>query len=113
MIPIKACERDGDKMCASFELHQKQFSFAEVNSEAEKIGAALLSLGLKPGDNIAIWGPNQPEESFDKNFPKFQNRKYKNFENILKTRMKVAYNKMGSSKGGNATGQYQPIIYCT
>ena len=65
MIPIKACEKDGDKMCASFELHQKQFSFAEVNSEAEKIGAALLSLGLKPGDNIAIWGPNQPEESFE------------------------------------------------
>ena len=52
-------------MCASFELHQKQFSFAEVNSEAEKIGAALLSLGLKPGDNIAIWGPNQPEDSFE------------------------------------------------
>ena len=104
---MKACERDGDKMCGSFELHQKQFSFAEVNSEAEKIGAALLSLGLKPGDNIAIWGPNQPEESFDKN------RKYKNFENIFKTRMKVAYNKMGSCKGGNATGQYQPIIYCT
>ena len=68
MIPIKACEKDGDKMCASFELHQKQFSFAEVNSEAEKIGAALLSLGLKPGDNIAIWGPNQPEESFEEYF---------------------------------------------
>ena len=59
-------------MCASFELHQKQFSFAEVNSEAEKIGAALLSLGLKPGDNIAIWGPNQPEESFEKIFNNFK-----------------------------------------
>ena len=53
-------------MCGSFELHQKQYSFAEVNSEAEKIGAALLSLGLKPGDNIAIWGPNQPELSFQR-----------------------------------------------
>ena len=69
---MKACERDGDKMCGSFELHQKQFSFAEVNSEAEKIGAALLSLGLKPGDNIAIWGPNQPEESFDKIYKNFK-----------------------------------------
>ena len=51
-------------MCASFELHQKQYSFAEVNSEAEKIGASLLSFGLQPGDNIAIWGPNQPEVCF-------------------------------------------------
>ena len=32
-----------------------------MNAEAERIGAALLSLGLKSGDNIAVWGPNQPE----------------------------------------------------
>ena len=88
---MKACERDGDKMCASFELHQKQFSFGDVNSEAEKIGAALLSLGLKPGDNIAIWGPNQPEESFRfaKIFPKFSKLKKKTTRNILKIFLKL------------------------
>ena len=48
-----------------------------MNTEAERIGASLLSLGkislpwymitfnailgLKSGDTIAIWGPNQPE----------------------------------------------------
>ena len=102
-------------MCGSFELHQKQYSFAEVNSEAEKIGAALLSLGLKPGDNIAIWGPNQPELSFQRDPSRVPGLKYFQvlFENILKTRMKVAINEVGSGKGGNAIGQYQPIIHCT
>lgn len=42
---LHACETNPDKMQASFEMHKKQFTFAQMNSEAEKIGAAFLSLG--------------------------------------------------------------------
>ena len=58
-------------------MFNKGYTFSEMNTEAERIGASLLSLGknslpyyiitvslilgLKSGDAIAIWGPNQPE----------------------------------------------------
>ena len=42
---LHACETNPDKMQTSFEMHKKQFTFAQMNSEAEKIGAAFLSLG--------------------------------------------------------------------
>jgi len=32
-------------MQASFEMHKKQFTFEQMNTEAENIGAAFLSLG--------------------------------------------------------------------
>ena len=42
-------------------MFKRSFTFAEMNAEAEKVGSAFLSLGLVPGDAIAILGPNQPE----------------------------------------------------
>ena len=60
-VLLSAAEQEPDKACAHFDMFNKSFTFAEMNAEAERIGAALLSLGLKSGDAVAIWGPNQPE----------------------------------------------------
>ena len=45
-VKIKACEKNGDKLMAAFEMHKKEFTFSQMNVEAEKIGAAFLSLGF-------------------------------------------------------------------
>ena len=36
-------------------------SFAELRREAEKLAAGFLSLGLRKGDRLGIWGPNTYE----------------------------------------------------
>ena len=36
-------------------------SFAELRQEAEKLAAGFLSLGLRKGDRLGIWGPNTYE----------------------------------------------------
>lgn len=38
-----------------------RWTYEEINSKAEKLGAALLDYGYQPGDRVAIWGPNHPE----------------------------------------------------
>ena len=40
-------------------VHQAaRVTYSELNTEAEAIGAGLLSLGLEPGDRVGIWAPN-------------------------------------------------------
>jgi len=46
---------------ASFELHKKAYTFGEMHQEGKKVAAGLIAMGAKPGDKIAVWGPNQPE----------------------------------------------------
>ena len=36
-------------------------SFKDVQKDSNKLAAGLLSLGLRPGDRIGIWGPNSYE----------------------------------------------------
>jgi len=44
-----------------FDLFATEFTFQETHEIAEKFAAGLLAAGLKPGDKVAVWGPNQPE----------------------------------------------------
>ena len=36
-----------------------ELTYEQMNAEAEKIAAGLLTTGIKPGQRVAIWGPNQ------------------------------------------------------
>ncbi len=38
-----------------------RWSYAELDSRAEDFAAGLLALGLKPGERVAIWSPNNAE----------------------------------------------------
>ena len=37
------------------------YTFGEMNEKARDVAAGLFSLGVAPGDKVAVWGPNQPE----------------------------------------------------
>src|SRR5246127_3650353 len=42
--------------------HQNiRWTFAELAARAENLAAGLLALGLRPGDRIGIWSPNNSE----------------------------------------------------
>ena len=54
----EAATRYGDHE-AIVSVHQSvRMSYAELNERAAEIGAALMSLGLEPGDRVGIWAPN-------------------------------------------------------
>ncbi|MGE0658657.1 MAG: AMP-binding protein [Reyranellaceae bacterium] len=52
-------ERYGEREALSFE--GRRYSFADIRRESDRAAARLKSLGLKPGDKVALWMPNRPE----------------------------------------------------
>src|SRR5271165_6406036 len=58
-----------DAICAKYPSrpalvvrHQKvRLTYGELRNEVDKLAAALLTLGLEPGDRIGIWSPNNAE----------------------------------------------------
>ena len=48
----------GEKEAVVFLDQNIRKNFLQINEEANKMAAALLSIGLQPGDRLAIWGPN-------------------------------------------------------
>ena len=42
----------------------RRYTYAEVQSEVERLATALHTLGCQPGDHIAIWLANCPEWVF-------------------------------------------------
>jgi long-subunit acyl-CoA synthetase (AMP-forming) len=55
------CEQRDSSLMASFESENRTFTFGQMHETATKIAAGLLALDVKPGERVAIWGPNQPE----------------------------------------------------
>ena len=54
----RSAEKYGERE-ALISMHQKlRKTFSDVKTDAEKLGAGLLNLGLNKGDRIGIWGPN-------------------------------------------------------
>jgi HIP---CoA ligase len=39
----------------------KQLTYAELDEEARRFGAALVAAGVEPGDRVSIWAPNSAE----------------------------------------------------
>ncbi|MBI3689507.1 MAG: fatty acid--CoA ligase family protein, partial [Mycolicibacterium aromaticivorans] len=53
-----------DRMALDFASHDalitddRSFTFAELREEVRRAAAAIIGLGVQPGDKIAIWSPN-------------------------------------------------------
>jgi len=58
---LNTCEIRDSALMASFEAENREFTFGQMNEEAVKFAAGLLAMGVKKGDRVAIWGPNQSE----------------------------------------------------
>ncbi|EAR89528.1 acyl-CoA synthetase family (AMP-forming)/AMP-acid ligase family protein (macronuclear) [Tetrahymena thermophila SB210] len=50
-----------DQVAIISHLQKKQFTYSELYRTCEKVAASLLSLGLKKGDRIGIYSPNNYE----------------------------------------------------
>ncbi len=59
---VTACEKHGEKTAIIY--NDDQWSYYEFKSEVDKVSKALLALGIKAEDNIAIWMTNKPEWIF-------------------------------------------------
>ncbi|MGX1197807.1 AMP-binding protein [Parvibaculum sp. MBR-TMA-1.3b-4.2] len=59
---LEAAARKWGEREAVVSVHQNiRWSYAELNEKAEAFAAGLLALGLKPGDRLGIWSPNNAE----------------------------------------------------
>ncbi|GMT34022.1 hypothetical protein PFISCL1PPCAC_25319 [Pristionchus fissidentatus] len=56
-----AVEAVPDKTLYVFDHQNVRKSYAEAYADARRLACALLELGLKPGDRVGIWGPNNYE----------------------------------------------------
>jgi long-chain acyl-CoA synthetase len=48
----------------AIEFRGRRISYAELGREAERVGAALVAAGLRPGDAVALYLPNTPYHPF-------------------------------------------------
>ena len=54
-----AAERFGSKEALYFE--GKRWTFAQLKEDVDHCARGLIQLGVKPGENVALWMPNRPE----------------------------------------------------
>ena len=54
-----AAERFGPKEALYFE--GKRWTFAQIKEDVDRCARGLIQLGVKPGENVALWMPNRPE----------------------------------------------------
>ena len=55
----RAAQRFGSKEALYFE--GKRWSFAQIKEDVDRCARGLIRLGVKPGENVALWMPNRPE----------------------------------------------------
>ncbi|MAB12361.1 AMP-binding protein, partial [Parvibaculum sp.] len=59
---LEAAAREWGEREAVVSVHQNiRWTYAELNERADALAAGLLALGLKPGDRLGIWSPNNAE----------------------------------------------------
>ncbi|XP_069678185.1 medium-chain acyl-CoA ligase ACSF2, mitochondrial-like [Periplaneta americana] len=54
-------EKWGDREAVVSVYQGHRYTFKEVLDKADRLAAALMQMGLKPGDRLGIWGPNSSE----------------------------------------------------
>lgn len=54
-----AARQWGDRDALVFE--QRRYSFRAIAAEVDRVAKGLITLGIEPGDNVAIWLVNCPE----------------------------------------------------
>ena len=55
----RAAERFGPKEALYFEA--ERWSFAQIKEDVDRCARGLIQLGVKPGEQVALWMPNRPE----------------------------------------------------
>ncbi len=56
-----ACARWADRPALVVRHQKVRMSYGELKEAVDRLAAGLLTLGLKPGDRIGIWSPNNSE----------------------------------------------------
>ena len=51
----------GEREAAVFAQFGMRWTYDDLMTESQNLAAALLALGLAPGDRLGIWSPNRPE----------------------------------------------------
>ncbi len=54
----QACEEHGSSDAAIFVAQQVRLSWYDLREQADRLAAALLSIGIRRGNRVAIWAPN-------------------------------------------------------
>lgn len=55
----RAAHRFGSKEALYFE--GKRWTFAQIKEDVDRAAKGLISLGIQPGEKLALWMPNRPE----------------------------------------------------
>lgn len=58
-LPEDVARRLGSREALAF--GGRRWSFAELAADVDRTAAALLALGVRPGEHLALWLPNRPE----------------------------------------------------
>ena len=61
-LPQDAARRFGDRTALLFE--GRSYSFTEYAEQVDRAARALLALGVRPGDHVAVWLNNSPDWLF-------------------------------------------------
>lgn len=57
----EAAERYGANEALVSLFQGQRFTYADLDREADRVACALLAMGVKPGDRVAIWSANRAE----------------------------------------------------
>jgi fatty-acyl-CoA synthase len=57
----KAAEKWPDHDAMIFCQTGQRWTFSELDAEVDRVAAALMAIGLKPGDHVAVWATNWPQ----------------------------------------------------
>jgi fatty-acyl-CoA synthase len=59
LLPERAAEQWGPREALAFQ--GRRWTFAEMHARVDAVAKGLLSLGIAPGDKVALWMVNRPE----------------------------------------------------
>ena len=60
-IFLELAGRYKEKEALFYQENRMRYTYGVMAWEIERVGRALLGLGIKKGDNVALWAPNLPE----------------------------------------------------
>src|SRR5215831_17373841 len=58
-LPERAAQRWGPREAIVFK--DRRLTFAEVAASVDRVAKGLITLGIRPGDKVALWMLNRPE----------------------------------------------------
>src|SRR5713226_5367236 len=59
LLPERAARQWGPREALAFQ--GRRWTFAEIDERVDAVAKGLLSLGIRPGDKVALWMVNRPE----------------------------------------------------